>query len=95
MRLPEKFRPLPGAELIEAGLLDLAAGRRSEAALLVLIGAPRLRGLGLAIEASPVDHPEHELYFLLHRVDPDTAHGPYNSLLRRLVSFERTASCAA
>ncbi len=34
---------LPGAALIEQGLRDLALGHESEAALLVLIGAPRLR----------------------------------------------------
>ena len=95
MRLPDKFRDLPGADLIETGLRDLAAGKRSEGSLLVLVGAPRLRQVGLAIDASPIDCPEHELYRLLHRADPDAAHGRYNALLRRLVSFERTAACAA
>jgi hypothetical protein len=67
----------------------------SEAALLVLIGAPRLRQLGLTIGPSPIDCPEHELYRLLERVESDAAHARYNALLRRLVSFERTAACAA
>jgi hypothetical protein len=38
--------------------------------------------------------PEHRLYRLLARSDPDAAHGEYNVLLRRLVSFERAAECA-
>ena len=38
---------LPGQDLIEAGLLDLQAGRETIEALLVAIGEPRLRRLGL------------------------------------------------
>lgn len=95
MTLPERYMNLPGAELVEIGLRDLAAGATTEAALLVLIGAPRLTQLGIAIDAAPVDHPEHALYDLLHRADPDAAHGRYNALVRRLVSFERAAACAA
>jgi len=38
---------LPGEDLIEAGLKDLREGRESIAALLVAIGSPRLRRLGL------------------------------------------------
>src|SRR3989442_8625696 len=40
---------LPGGDLIREGLDDLAAGRESLAALLVAVGAPRLRRLGLQI----------------------------------------------
>lgn len=95
MSLPEKLENLPGADLVKAGLQDLADGQRSEAALLVLIGAPRLRAMGLTVPSSGIDHPEHQLYLLLHDADPDAAHGRYNALIRRLVSFERTAACAA
>ena len=37
---------LPGHELVAAGLADLDAGRRTEAALLVRMAGPRLRRLG-------------------------------------------------
>jgi hypothetical protein len=37
------FRGLPGGELIRQGIEDLAANRSTVAALLVAIGAPRLR----------------------------------------------------
>jgi hypothetical protein len=37
----------PGGELIRRGVEDLAEARESVEALLVLIGAPRLRRLGL------------------------------------------------
>ncbi len=40
---------LPGNDLIEAGVLDLRAGRETIAALLVAIGSPRLCRLGLEI----------------------------------------------
>jgi len=84
---------LPGAELIEAGLKDLQEQRESVASLLVAIGAPRLRHLGLPIPESPYQNPEHRLYDLLAEDEPDSAHSRYNALIRRLVSFERAAEC--
>jgi hypothetical protein len=84
---------LPGGDLIAEGLADLAIGRESAAALLVLIGAPRLGRLGLQIPAPPVAV-EHRLYALLAVTDADSAHARYNALIRRLVSFERAAECA-
>ncbi|MFL5935999.1 MAG: hypothetical protein ACJ76U_04075 [Gaiellaceae bacterium] len=49
---------------------------------------PRLRRLGFDIpQAFP--SPEHRLYELLRTEYGDAAHGRYNALLRRLVSFER------
>jgi hypothetical protein len=84
---------LPGRDLIAQGLEDLAAGTESAAALLVSIGAPRLRQLGLEL-AAPIPDCEHRLYELLSRTDPDSAHSRYNALIRRLVSFERALACA-
>jgi hypothetical protein len=85
---------LPGAELIEAGLADLARRVESVPALLVAVGAPRLRQLGVAVPETPLD-PEHRLYALLARDDADSAHGRYNALIRRLVSYERALACAS
>jgi len=62
-------------------------------ALLVSIGAPRLRRLGFRIPRT-IPEPEHRLYELLAREDPESAHSRYNALVRRLVSFERAAECA-
>ena len=84
----------PGGNLIEDGLSDLERGDLTAAALLVLIGAPRLRRLGIAVPDRGVDSPEHRLYEVLSRSDPDSAHGRYNALIRRLVSFERAMECA-
>jgi hypothetical protein len=84
---------LPGADLVEQGLDDLRRGQESLPALLVSIGAPRLRELGFVIEA-PLDFPERRLYDRLAAENPDAAHSRYNALVRRLVSFERAAACA-
>lgn len=84
----------PGADLVRAGLDDLRGGRESIEGLLVLVGAPRLRRIGIDVPARPATRPEHRLYELLAGSDSDTAHGRYNALIRRLVSFERAAECA-
>lgn len=84
---------LPGADLVRSGLADLDAGRESVEALLVSIGAPRLRSLGIDLSA-PIASPEHKLYRLLAREKGDGAHSTYNALIRRLVSFERAAARA-
>lgn len=85
---------LPGAELVRTGLEDLRQGRDSIEALLVLVGAPRLRRIGLDVPPRDLPLPEHRLYERLAAADPETAHSRYNALLRRLVSFERAAECA-
>ena len=84
---------LPGEDLIEAGIKDLFAGRETVEALLVAIGSPRLRRIGLELPADLPSTPEHRLYELLARDDQDSAHSRYNSLIRRLVSYERAAEC--
>ena len=84
---------LPGADLVDQGVADLAAGRESIPALLVSIGAPRLRALGLIVP-EPIGDAEHRLYGLLRQADADSAHARYNALVRRLVSFERALACA-
>jgi len=82
---------LPGEDVIEAGLQDLLAGRETIAALLVAIGSPRLRRLGLELPEQLPQNPEHRLYDLLSQDDPDSAHSRYNAFIRRLVSYERAA----
>jgi hypothetical protein len=87
------FEGLPGTELVTAGLQDLERGAVSVPALLVSIGAPRLRELGVVIPRVEAN-PEHRLYGLLHADGANAAHGRYNALVRRLVSFERALACA-
>jgi hypothetical protein len=83
---------LPGGDLIEVGLDDLRRRDETIAALLVAIGAPRLRRLGYDVP-DVVRDPERRLYELLARTHVPSAHGRYNALVRRLVSFERAAEC--
>lgn len=92
---PFDFSAFPGGDLIRQGLEDLVAGRESEEALLVLIGAPRLRSLGVNVPDANASVPEHRLYERLASADPDSAHSRYNALIRRLVSFERALECVA
>ena len=82
----------PGGDLVAQGLEDLERGRETVEALLVSIGAPRLREAGLPVE-SVLPDAEHRLYGLLARTDPDSAHSRYNALLRRLTSFESALEC--
>ena len=81
---------LPGVELVRHGLADLTEGRTTVEALLVAIGAPRLRRLGLPVPADRFlpRFPERDLYELLER-EGRGAHSRFNALVRRLVSFER------
>jgi len=85
---------LPGADLVERGLSDLAAGTESAEALLVSLASTKLRRLGLDVPP-PLADPELRLYRLLEREHGDAAHGRYNALVRRLVSFERALACAS
>lgn len=85
---------LPGADLVAQGIADLDRGVVSIEALLVSIGAPRLGLLGVRVQ-HPLDDPEHRLWQLLAREDPNGAHARYNALVRRLVSFEDALSFVA
>ena len=89
-----EIRGLPGAELVSKGISDLEQCIVSSEALLVSIGAPRLRGLGIDLPRT-LDDPERRLYELLRDQFGDAAHSRYNALVRRLVSFERAAASVA
>ena len=86
-----KYGDLPGAEFVLLGIQDLQQRKETEASLLVAIGTTRLRAAGLAIPMRPdtSELPERQLYRLLAKKYGDEAHARYNSLVRRLISFER------
>ena len=90
-----RLAPLPGGDLIGTGIDDLARGLESIPALLVSIGADRLRRAGLALPEAVMASPERRLYDRLAAEDPDGAHSRYNALIRRLVSCERALECAS
>ncbi len=80
---------LPGEELVQQGLADLSQDRLTDCSLLVLIAAPRLKRLGIHVPDRPCSRPrEHELYSRLEARLGSGAHSYYNSLIRRIVSFE-------
>lgn len=89
-----KLEALPGGDLVQAGIDDLARGVESIPALLVSIGADRLSRAGLEVPEPVVASPERRLYDRLAADDPDGAHSRYNALIRRLVSCERALECA-
>jgi argininosuccinate lyase len=82
----------PGGGLVREGLADLGRGVESVPALLVSIGAPRLRRLGLEMPP-PLPSPELRLYERLREADPDGAHAEYNRLVKGLVELEK--ACAS
>ena len=84
---------LAGNELIRLGLVDLQHQRETIPALLVAVGAPKLRRLGVNLPRSLPPNPEHRLYDLLCVSGSDSAHSRYNALIRRLVSFQRALEC--
>ncbi len=85
----------PGEELISQGLQDLSEQKETIPALLVSIGAPRLLRLGIPVPKNTFPLPELRLYKMLRDIYADAAHSKYNALIRRLVSFERSAKCVS
>lgn len=77
---------LPGGDLVDAGLADLAAGRKTVESCLVSLAAPRLRREGVPV-GPVVEDPEAGLYERIDREAGDLAHARYNALLRRIASF--------
>jgi hypothetical protein len=77
---------LPGGEVVDAGLADLAAERVTTESLALSIAAPRLRREGVPIGPT-LEDPERRLFGLLEDTEGDLAHARYNAWLRRLVSF--------
>lgn len=77
---------LPGGEIVDVGLADLAFGRASPESLAVSLAAPRLRREGVPV-GQTLEDPERRLLELLSRTEGDLAHARYNAWLRRLVSF--------
>jgi hypothetical protein len=92
---------LPGEELVEQGLADLARGEVTDAGLLVLVAGPRLRRLGVAVPERQSERPfEHQLYERIEDRMGPAAHSYYNGLIRRMASYagilerERAANSA-
>lgn len=81
--------------MIRQGLADLERREETVPALLVSIGAPRLRRAGVPVPGDTFPNAEHRLYLRLAEEGSDSAHSRYNAWIRRLVSFERSIRCAS
>lgn len=87
----ERFAGLPGWELVSRGLEDQAAGRVTIESLLIASASTRLEKLGLPVSRTS-GSVEWRLYQLIEEQVGDAgAHGRYNALRRRLLSFLRSA----
>ncbi len=94
MNATRNFDSLPGGDLVEQGLADLEQGIESVPSLLVSMAVTLLRDVGLEVPDPKWDSPELKLYSRLSDEVGDGAHSRYNALVRRLLSFVRTARCA-
>ena len=77
---------LPGGELVDAGLADLADGKTSVASLLVSLAAPRLRREGVPV-GRVHERAEDGLYDLLELSSGELSHARYSAYLRQMSSF--------
>jgi hypothetical protein len=77
---------LPGGEIVDAGLADLANGQVSAESLAVSIAMPRLRREGVPLVPTH-DDPEDRLYGLLSQQSADLAHARYGAYLKQMSSF--------
>jgi hypothetical protein len=79
---------LPGGDVVDSGLADLADGTVSPASLAVSLAAPRLRreGVPISIDSAQPDA-EDRLYELLSATAGDLAHARYAAYLEQVVSF--------
>lgn len=77
---------LPGGDLVDEGLSDLAHGKVTVPSLLVSLASSRLRREGVPVRTVQ-ERPEEGLYRLLSKSSGDLAHARYNAYRRQIVSF--------
>jgi hypothetical protein len=77
---------VPGGDIVDAGLADLAADKVTVASLLVSLAAPRLQREGVPLGMTH-RNPEERLFELLSRSNADLAHARYSAWLRQIASF--------
>jgi hypothetical protein len=83
---------LPGGELVDTGLADLAAGVESVGSLLVSLAAPRLQREGVPVPRALMSDADVRLYRLLEREHGELAHARYLAHLRQVESFADACS---
>ena len=83
---------LPGYDLIAPGYEDLKNDHDTIPALLLSIACKNLSRNGISLPKT-IQTPENKLYLKLQEKHGDEAHSKYNSLIRLLISFEKTIPC--
>lgn len=78
---------LPGGDLVDAGLADLAAGKETVASLSVGQASWRLRREGVPVPSGAAPDADHRLYRRLAGTEGDGAHARYKALREQIVSF--------
>jgi hypothetical protein len=87
-----RLKQLPGAEIVLAGIADVAAGRETVNAPPFGPRGARLSRIGLGpLPAAPA---AHELFEQLSEELGDGAHSRYNAILARVASFAGAAERA-
>jgi hypothetical protein len=76
---------LPGGDLVDRGLADLAAGHVTGESLLVSVAPPRLRREGIPVRPA-FDHGGDRLYDLMVEHHGALAHARYGALVRQAVA---------
>jgi hypothetical protein len=78
---------LPGGEMMDRGLSDLAASRVTAESLLMSLAAPRLRREGVPLPREILADADTRLYRLLESAHGELAHARYLALLQQAHSF--------
>jgi hypothetical protein len=78
---------LPGGEIVDTGLADLANGTVSPESSAVSLAAPRLRREGVPVPSSVQTDAENRLYDLLSASAGDLARTRYAAYLAQIASF--------
>jgi|SRR5580765_8202091 len=78
---------LPGGDLVDAGLSDLAMQRETVGSLLLAVAEPRLRREGVPLPPSLPTDPEIKLFRLLERTNEGLAHARYLAYIQQVTSF--------
>jgi hypothetical protein len=78
---------MPGGEIMDTGLMDLATGEETMESLLVSLAAPRLRREGVPLPPNVFADADERLYRLLERRDAEMGHSRYLACLRQAASF--------
>jgi hypothetical protein len=78
---------LPGGDMVDRGLDDLAAALETPDSLLLCLAEPRLRREGVPMPGACFRDADHRLYRMLERRHGGLAHARYLAHVRQVASF--------